>query len=91
MPVRLGEVNAQTRWLLEQSGAAAPEVLGHVMLRACDVMHGGFDVARERDPVRTVGLAMAGGGLDLMPIVGEDGALLGVMTERALTACSTGS
>jgi manganese-dependent inorganic pyrophosphatase len=84
VPVRLGEVNAQTRWLLEQSGAAAPEVLGHVMLRACDVMHGGFDVARERDPVRTVGLAMAGGGLDLMPIVGEDGALLGVMTERAL-------
>jgi manganese-dependent inorganic pyrophosphatase len=84
VPVRLGEVNAQTRWLLEQSGAPAPEVLGHVMLRACDVMHGGFDVSHERDPVRTVGLAMAGGELDLMPIVGEDGELVGVMTERAL-------
>ncbi len=84
VPVRLGEANAQTRWLLEQSGAPEPDVLDHVMLRACDVMHGGFEVARERDPVRTVGLAMAGGGLDLMPIVGEDGALQGVMTERAL-------
>jgi manganese-dependent inorganic pyrophosphatase len=84
VPVRLGEINAQTGWLIEQSGAPVPELLGHVMLRACDVMHDGFDVAREHEPVRSVGLAMAGGGLDLMPIVGEDGSLAGVMTERAL-------
>jgi manganese-dependent inorganic pyrophosphatase len=82
--VRLGEVNAQTRWLLDHSDAAEPELLGHVMLRACDVMHEGFEVARQREPLRTVGLAMAGGGLDLMPIVDDDGSLVGVMTERAL-------
>jgi manganese-dependent inorganic pyrophosphatase len=84
MPVRLGEVNPQTRWLLEHSEADEPELLAHVMLRVCDVMHRGFPVARQSEPVRTVGLAMAGGDLDLMPIVDDDGSLVGVMTERAL-------
>jgi manganese-dependent inorganic pyrophosphatase len=81
---RLGEVNAQTRWLLERSGAAEPNFLSHVMLRVCDVMREGFPVAHHGDPVRAVGQAMAGGGLDLMPIVDDSGALVGVVTERAL-------
>jgi manganese-dependent inorganic pyrophosphatase len=84
VPVRLGEVNAQTRWLLERSGAPEPEFLAHVMLRVCDVMREGCPVARQEEPVRTVGLSMAGAGLELMPIVDDDGALVGVMTERAL-------
>jgi manganese-dependent inorganic pyrophosphatase len=84
VPARLGEVNSQTRWLLERSGAAEPELLPHVMLRVCDVMREGFPVARHGEPVRAVGQAMAGGGLDLMPVVDDGGALVGVMTERAL-------
>jgi manganese-dependent inorganic pyrophosphatase len=47
-------------------------------------MREGFPVAHHGDPVRAVGQAMAGGGLDLMPIVDDSGALVGVMTERAL-------
>jgi manganese-dependent inorganic pyrophosphatase len=70
--------------VLERSGATEPEFLAHVMLRVCDVMREGFPVARQGEPVRAVGLAMAGGDLDLMPIVDDDGALVGVMTERAL-------
>jgi manganese-dependent inorganic pyrophosphatase len=81
---RLGDVNAQTRWLLERSGATEPAFLPHVMLRVCDVMREGFPVAHRSDPVRRVGQEMAGGGLDLMPIVDDAGALAGVMTERAL-------
>jgi manganese-dependent inorganic pyrophosphatase len=84
VPVRLGEVNAQTRWLLERSGAPEPEFLPHVMLRVCDVMREGCPVSGQGEPVRTVGLAMAGAELDLMPIVDDDGVLVGVMTERAL-------
>ena len=84
VPVRLGEVNAQTRWLLERSGATEPEFLPHVMLRVCDVMREGFPVAQQDDPVRVVGLAMAAGDLDLMSIVDDDGELVGVMTERTL-------
>jgi manganese-dependent inorganic pyrophosphatase len=81
---RLGELNAQTRWLLQRSGAAEPEYLPHVMLRVCDVMREGSPVARDGESVRAVGQAMAGGGLDLMPIVDHAGVLVGVMTERAL-------
>jgi len=81
---RLGEVNAQTRWLLERSGAPEPAYLPHVRLRVRDVMREGFPVAHRGDPVRAVGQAMAGGGLNLMPIVDDEGRLVGVMTERAL-------
>ena len=38
VPVRLGEVNAQTRWALERSGVPEPELLRHIHLRARDVM-----------------------------------------------------
>jgi manganese-dependent inorganic pyrophosphatase len=84
IPVRLGECNAQTRWLLERSGAAEPEFLPHVMLRACDVMQTRFPVTGQDEPIREAGRAMARAGLDLVPIVDAGGALVGVVTERAL-------
>jgi manganese-dependent inorganic pyrophosphatase len=84
-PVRLGEPNAQTAWLIERSGAPLPEFLPHVLLRVCDVMRDSFPTARDDEPVRQVGLTMAREGLDLLPIVSaEGGDLVGVMTERAL-------
>ena len=84
VPVRLGEVNAQTRWALERSGAEAPALMGHVFLRVRDVMRESFPVARHDEPVRSVGLTMAHDNLDIVPIVDPDGRLIGVMTERAL-------
>jgi manganese-dependent inorganic pyrophosphatase len=75
VPVRLGEVNAQTSWALERSGAEPP---------VRDVMRESFTVARHSDPVRSVGLTMARENLDIVPIVDSDGQLAGVMTERAL-------
>jgi manganese-dependent inorganic pyrophosphatase len=82
--VRLGEVNAQTAWALERSGALPPEPMGHVFLRVRDVMRETFPVARHDEPVRSVGLTMARENLDIVPIVDADGRLIGVMTERAL-------
>jgi manganese-dependent inorganic pyrophosphatase len=82
--VRLGELNAQTRWVLERSGAPEPELLPHVLLRVGDVMRREFPVARHREPVRQVGMLMARGDVDLVPIVDDEGALTGVMSERAL-------
>jgi manganese-dependent inorganic pyrophosphatase len=41
-PVRLGDVNSQTRWALERSGASEPDYLPHVFLRVCDVMRTEF-------------------------------------------------
>jgi manganese-dependent inorganic pyrophosphatase len=82
--VRLGDCNAQTRWLLDRSGASAPRHLPHVMLRACDIMQTSFPVTRQDEPVREAGLAMGKADLELVPIVDEHGALAGVLTERAL-------
>jgi manganese-dependent inorganic pyrophosphatase len=83
-PVRLGDLNAQTRWVLERARAPEPEFLPHVMLRVRDVMRGEFPMARHAEPVREVGLIMAREDLDLVPIVDDAGVLSGVMTERAL-------
>jgi manganese-dependent inorganic pyrophosphatase len=83
-PVRLGEPNAQTSWLIERSEAPLPEFLPHILLRVRDVMRDEFPTAGDDEPVRQVGLAMARQGLDLLPVVNREGRLVGVMTERAL-------
>src|SRR3954452_16170397 len=83
-PVRLGDINEQTRWVLERADAREPDFLPHVFLRVRDVMRHRFPVAEGSAPAREVGLMMAGEGLELVPVVDGDGALAGVMTERAL-------
>ena len=82
--VRLGDCNAQTRWLLDRSGAPEPVFLPHVMPRACDVMQTSFPVQGQDEPIREAGLAMGKADLELVPIVDEHGTLTGVLTERAL-------
>ena len=84
VPVRLGAVNAQTQWLLTRSGAPMPIHLPHIHLRVRDVMRTSFPVAQRRDPVRSVGLLMASEGMDLVPVVDDDGVLTGLLTERGL-------
>ena len=58
--------------------------MNHVFLRVRDVMTESFPVARHDEPVRSVGLTMAREDLDIVPIVDDEGSLIGVMTERAL-------
>jgi manganese-dependent inorganic pyrophosphatase len=84
VPVRLGVLNTQTTWVLERAGAKAPELLAHVMLRASDVMRTDVPITHEDEPIRDAGLEMARANLDLVPIVDGDGALVGVVSERAL-------
>ena len=81
---RLGEVNAQTRWALEKSGAREPRLIRHVMLRVRDVMASDVAVARKNDPLRSVGLTMAHRNISQLPIVEDDGTLTGIITERNL-------
>jgi manganese-dependent inorganic pyrophosphatase len=82
-PARLGEVNAQTRWVLNRSGAKEPKLLNHIMLRVKDVMKDVVTV-HKNDPLRSVGLAMAKNTISQVPIVDDDGALVGIVTERSL-------
>jgi manganese-dependent inorganic pyrophosphatase len=84
VPVRLGECNNQTRWLLARSGAREPRFLPHVMLRARDVMRQEFPVASIDEPVRSAGRALARSDLELVPVIDDEGAIVGVLTERAL-------
>jgi manganese-dependent inorganic pyrophosphatase len=84
VPVRLGPCNPQTTWLLERSAVEAPRLLPHVMLRICDVMQSSFPVARHDEPIRAAGLAIARANLDLVPIVDDEGVLVGVVAEREL-------
>lgn len=84
VPVRLGDLNAQTTWVLERAGVKPPRFLAHVSLRVRDVMQRKFDHADVDEPVRRVGLVMAKKELDLLPVVDHDGKLVGIMTERVL-------
>jgi manganese-dependent inorganic pyrophosphatase len=84
VPVRLGECNEQTRWVLERSGAPEPQLLPHVLLRVCDVMRTRFPLAGHDEPVRSVGIIMARDEVDLVPVVDDAGRLAGAITERAL-------
>ncbi len=85
VPARLGEVNAQTRWVLERAGAPEPEFLPHIMLRVRDVMQTEFPaVNSDEDSVRDAGLLMAREDRDVLPVRDPDGCLVGIITERAL-------
>jgi manganese-dependent inorganic pyrophosphatase len=84
VPVRLGDVNAQTAWALDRSGVLEPEFLPHVHLRVQDLMRPLEVTAAVGEPVRHVGLRMAEHEVDLVPVVDERGALTGVLTERDL-------
>jgi manganese-dependent inorganic pyrophosphatase len=82
-PARLGEVNAQTRWALDKSGAREPTLLNHIMLRVKDVMNK-VTTARKNAPLRNVGLTMAKENISQVPIVDDDGSLVGIVTEKDL-------
>ena len=81
---RLGEVNTQTEWALKRSGAKSPKLLPHIMLRVKDVMHTDLLTAHKDDPLRNVGLAMSKRNFGQVPIVDDDGSLIGLVTERDL-------
>ncbi len=84
LPIRLGDCNAQTRWVLERSGAAEPQFVPHVMLRACDVMQTNFPTIGETEPIREAGLAMSRADLEVVPVVDDGAAVTGVVTDRGL-------
>ena len=84
VPVRLGDCNAQTTWVLERAGVPAPRLLAHVGLRVREVLRTDFPVVEQDTPVRVAGRLMMSNGLELLPVVDGRGRLAGVLTERAL-------
>jgi manganese-dependent inorganic pyrophosphatase len=84
VPVRLGDLNPQTRWVLEQAGAVEPELLPHIRLRAGDLMQSEFPSMHAGDPIREAGLALDHTDYDLVPVTDDDGVLIGIITTRSL-------
>ena len=84
VPVRLGDLNPQTRWVLQQAGAEAPQLLPHIRLRAGDLMQTEFPSMTAADPIREAGLALDHTDYDLVPVVDEAGVLIGIITTRSL-------
>lgn len=84
VPVRLGSCNPQTQWVLERAGVGEPMFLAHVKPEVGDLMQTAFPCMRETDPIREAGLAIGHADYDLVPVTDPDGALLGVITTRAL-------
>jgi inorganic pyrophosphatase/exopolyphosphatase len=84
VPVRLGDLNPQTRWLLDRAHADAPAYLQHIRLRAVDLMATEFLCVRESDAIREAGVAIDSADYDLVPVIDADGKLAGVITTRAL-------
>lgn len=83
-PARLGDVNPQTAWALKKSGAKSPKRIRHIMLRVKDVMARDVAIAHKNDPLRNVGLTMAQRNISQLPVVDDDGSLVGIITERNL-------
>ncbi|CAN5661864.1 putative manganese-dependent inorganic diphosphatase [soil metagenome] len=83
-PARLGEVNAQTQWALDRSGAKSPKRISHIKLRVKDVMSEDVAVAGKADPLHKVGLMMAERNISQVPIADDDDSLIGLITERDL-------
>ncbi len=84
VPVRLGDLNPQTRWVLEQADAPTPELLPHIRLRSGDLMQTEFPSMKADDPIREAGLALDHTDYDLVPVVDEAGVLIGIITTRSL-------
>jgi manganese-dependent inorganic pyrophosphatase len=83
-PARIGDPNAQTAWALKRSGAPLPQYLPHIMLRVKDVMQTEYPCANHGASIRDVGLALANASGDMIPIVDDEGVLVGMLTARDL-------
>lgn len=84
LAVRLGDLNPQTRWVLERAGVGEPEFLPHIRLRARDLMKTSFDCVDQDDALRHAGIAIDSNDYDLVPVTGPNAQLVGVITTRAL-------
>jgi manganese-dependent inorganic pyrophosphatase len=86
VPARLGPVPPETAWVFERFGVDLPDEIAHVYTRVQDVM--------TEDPVSvTVGATMLEAGrvmreqgVRALPVVDEDGAVVGLVNESILAA-----
>jgi manganese-dependent inorganic pyrophosphatase len=81
--VRLGDMPAETRWLFERFGVAAPERIEHVRLRVRDAMTSDVLSVHPDDTLLAVGRLMREHDIRAVPVC-DDGHVLGVISMETL-------
>lgn len=84
VPVRLGNLNAETRFVLDYWDIEEPEFLPHLHVRVQDVMSRTIKSAPITATVYEVGELMRHAEVQAIPLVDSSGRAQGVVTERSL-------
>jgi manganese-dependent inorganic pyrophosphatase len=84
IPARLGELNRETRFVLDTFGVPEPVLLPHIHVRVQDVMTANVITTPPTSTVFEVGRLMREHNVHAIPIVDEDGRVRGAVTERML-------
>jgi manganese-dependent inorganic pyrophosphatase len=84
VPVRLGPVPPETRWVFERFGLALPEQIADVRPRVRDVMTPEPLVVAEDATMLSAGRLMRERDVRMLPVVDAERTVVGVVTERSL-------
>ena len=84
VPARLGPVPRETAWVFARFGVALPEEIAHVRTRVRDVMTADPVTITAEEPMLVAGRVMREHGVRGLPVVGDDGRALGLVSERVL-------
>jgi manganese-dependent inorganic pyrophosphatase len=84
VPVRLGPAPRETEWVFERFGLELPEQIAHVRTRVRDVMTENPATVGSADTMLDAGRIMRERGVRGVPVVSEDGVLVGLVNERIL-------
>lgn len=81
---RLGELNLETRFVLQTVGLEQPELLTHIYVRLQDVMTRDPVVGHSSDTIHEIGERIRQRQVHALPIVDDAGRAMGVVTESHL-------
>lgn len=82
IPVVLGPVNNETRFVIEHFEIEIPKLLAHIKIRAKDGMSSKLIAAAPRTSLLDVGDMIYRNNIRSLPVVDEEGYPIGIVTER---------
>jgi len=89
IPARLGPAPAETVWVFERFGLELPDLIEHVMPRACDAMTADVVTVPADENLLAVGRVMRDHGVRAVPVVSDDRRVLGLVNQATLAGLYT--
>lgn len=84
IPARLGPVPRETKWAFDKWGATLPEEISHIQTRVGDVMSSNVVMITADSPMAEAGRVMREEDLRALPVVDDEGHVLGLLSQRSL-------